>query len=110
MPTPFFANATLGAYNKMGAENARAANAAPRPLDQFTYLARLGAYVRGDGKLCDGAGRPIEFFRHYDAGAPLPADMEQRAHEELRSLREKARKGECSLVVISRDPKLPPPE
>lgn len=44
-PTPFYLNATAGAYNKLGGENARASNATPRYLDGFTYLGRLAAYA-----------------------------------------------------------------
>ncbi len=43
-PTPFFLTATAGAVNKLGAENSRASNGAPRPMDNFTYLGRLAAY------------------------------------------------------------------
>jgi hypothetical protein len=41
LPTDTFANATLGLYNKLGAENTRAANDTARPLSGFTYLGRL---------------------------------------------------------------------
>ena len=44
LPTDFFLTATLGAYDKMGAGNARQAPAGPRPLDEFTYLGRLNTY------------------------------------------------------------------
>lgn len=44
-PTPFYLTATGGAYNKLGAENARADNAVARPMDNFTYLGRLAAYA-----------------------------------------------------------------
>ncbi len=44
-PTPFYLTATGGFYNKLGGENARAANAVARPLQSFTYLARLAAYT-----------------------------------------------------------------
>jgi hypothetical protein len=44
-PTPFYLNATFGAYNKMGADNHRAENATARPLDEFTYLGRLATYA-----------------------------------------------------------------
>ncbi|MBI2386518.1 MAG: hypothetical protein HYV14_10950 [Elusimicrobia bacterium] len=44
-PTPFYLNATAGAYNKLGGENARADNAAARPMESFTYLGRLAAYA-----------------------------------------------------------------
>lgn len=45
LPTDFFLSATVGAYNKMGADNLRQDNAAGRPLDEFTYLARLNTYA-----------------------------------------------------------------
>lgn len=44
-PTPFYLNATAGAYNKLGGENARAANATARSLESFTYLGRLSSYA-----------------------------------------------------------------
>ena len=43
-PTDTYINATVGSYNKMGADNTRADNAIARPLDEFTYLGRLSAY------------------------------------------------------------------
>lgn len=44
-PTPFYLTAVGGVYNKLGGENARADNAAARPLQSFTYLGRLAAYA-----------------------------------------------------------------
>lgn len=44
-PTPFYLTATAGAYNKLGGDNARAANADARTMDNFTYLGRLAAYT-----------------------------------------------------------------
>lgn len=41
LPTEHYVNATLGMYNKLGAENARAANNVPRSLNGFTYLGRV---------------------------------------------------------------------
>lgn len=41
LPTERYANAILGVYNKLGAENTRAANAAPRSLNGFTFLGRV---------------------------------------------------------------------
>ncbi|HAM36377.1 MAG TPA: hypothetical protein DEB40_05900 [Elusimicrobia bacterium] len=43
-PADAYVNATVGAYNKMGADNLRADNAAARPLEEFTYLGRVNAY------------------------------------------------------------------
>lgn len=43
-PTPFYLTATGGAFNKLGATNARADNAVARPMNGFTYLGRLAAY------------------------------------------------------------------
>jgi len=40
-PIPHYLTFTLGAYNKIGAENERADNAVPRDLDAFTYLGRI---------------------------------------------------------------------
>ena len=72
-------------------------------------LARLGAYVRGDGKLCDGAGRPIEFYRHSESAMSPGRDFEQRAQEQWQKLHERERKGEISVIEIRRDPNLPAP-
>jgi len=44
-PTPFYLTATAGAYNKLGGDNARRANADARTMDNFTYLGRLAAYT-----------------------------------------------------------------
>lgn len=41
LPTEHYVNATLGMYNKLGAENTRAANGVPRSLNGFTYLGRV---------------------------------------------------------------------
>lgn len=41
VPTPFFLRATLGGYNKMGAENERLDDTRPRAWSRFTYLGRL---------------------------------------------------------------------
>jgi hypothetical protein len=45
VPTPFFLRATLGGYNKMGAENERLDDTRPRAWSRFTYLGRLQTYV-----------------------------------------------------------------
>ncbi|MBI5630623.1 MAG: hypothetical protein HY921_07050 [Elusimicrobia bacterium] len=45
LPTRFYANVVLGAYNKLGAQNDRADNATGRGLDRFTYLGRASAYA-----------------------------------------------------------------
>jgi hypothetical protein len=44
VPVNFFLNATVGSYNKMGAENERQSNQGTRPMDEFTYLGRLNTY------------------------------------------------------------------
>ena len=41
VPIPHYLSVTLGAYNKIGAENERADNAIRRDPDEFTYLARV---------------------------------------------------------------------
>lgn len=41
LPTAHYVNATLGMYNKLGAENTRAANDVTRSLNAFTYLGRV---------------------------------------------------------------------
>ena len=43
-PTPFFLRATLGGYNKMGAENERLDDTKSRAWSRFTYLGRLQTY------------------------------------------------------------------
>ena len=45
LPTELFLTATFGAYDKIGADNARQDPAGSRPLDEFTYLGRLNTYV-----------------------------------------------------------------
>lgn len=44
-PTPFFLRATLGGYNKIGAENERLDDSKSRSWSRFTYLARLNTYA-----------------------------------------------------------------
>lgn len=43
-PLPFYLNATLGAYEKIGAENTRR-RSGESPLNSFTYLGRLATYA-----------------------------------------------------------------
>ena len=43
-PTPFFLRATLGGYNKLGAENERLDDTKSRSWSRFTYLGRLNTY------------------------------------------------------------------
>jgi hypothetical protein len=43
-PTPFFLRATVGGYNKIGAENEQVSNLKPRSASRFTYLGRLHTY------------------------------------------------------------------
>ena len=43
-PTPFFLRATVGGYNKIGAENERLDNNKSRSWSRFTYLGRLATY------------------------------------------------------------------
>ncbi len=79
------------------------------PVTVDEKLARLGAYVSEDGKMRDGAGRPIEFFRHFDGGMSPGPDFLARHHERLTQLQQKQRRGECTLIEITRDPWLPGP-
>jgi hypothetical protein len=44
-PTPFFLRATVGGYNKIGAENERVDNSKSRSWSRFTYLGRLSTYL-----------------------------------------------------------------
>jgi hypothetical protein len=44
-PLDQYVTFTLGAYNKIGAENFRVKNFDPRPLDQFTYLFRPSTFI-----------------------------------------------------------------
>jgi hypothetical protein len=43
-PTPFFLRGTMGAYNKVGAENERVDNTKFRAWSRFTFLSRLSTY------------------------------------------------------------------
>ena len=43
-PTPFFLRATVGGYNKIGADNEQVDNLKPRSASRFTYLGRLNTY------------------------------------------------------------------
>jgi len=43
-PTPFFLRATVGGYNKLGAENERLDDTKSRSWSRFTYLGRLQTY------------------------------------------------------------------
>jgi hypothetical protein len=43
-PTPFFMRATVGGYNKLGAENDRLDDTKSRAWSRFTYLGRLQTY------------------------------------------------------------------
>jgi hypothetical protein len=43
-PIPFFLRATVGGYNKIGAENERVDNSKSRSWSRFTYLGRLSTY------------------------------------------------------------------
>jgi len=44
-PLDQYVTVTLGAYNKIGAENFRVNNFEPRPLNQFTYLLRPATFI-----------------------------------------------------------------
>jgi hypothetical protein len=43
-PTPFFLRATVGGYNKIGADNEQVSNLKPRAASRFTYLGRIHNY------------------------------------------------------------------
>jgi len=43
-PTPFFLRATVGGYNKIGADNEQVDNTKSRSWSRFTYLGRLNTY------------------------------------------------------------------
>jgi hypothetical protein len=45
VPTDLYLMATVGAYDKMGANNTRQDPAGARPLDEFTYMGRLSTYL-----------------------------------------------------------------
>ncbi len=76
--TPFFLQGTLGAYNKIGADNTRLnqtdgngnGHAGGRPWDGFTYLARLFSYVPlGDDYGVDlGVSEALTPRQYYIAG------------------------------------------
>src|SRR4029453_1146690 len=42
-PTPFFLRATVGGYNKIGAENEQVRNLKPRSASRFTYIGPLNS-------------------------------------------------------------------
>ena len=44
-PTPFFLRGTVGAYNKVGAENDRVDNEKSRSWGRFSFLGRLSTYL-----------------------------------------------------------------
>jgi hypothetical protein len=44
-PVSQYLNLTLGAYNKVGADNDRVSNAQPRDLSKFTYLGRAATFI-----------------------------------------------------------------
>jgi hypothetical protein len=44
LPTDVYVNATAGMYDKIGADNARQDPSGSRPLNEFTYMARLNTY------------------------------------------------------------------
>lgn len=53
-PLPWYLTATVGAYNKIGAENDRVGNKTPRDLDKFTYLGRIAQFFAlGDNHSLD---------------------------------------------------------
>jgi hypothetical protein len=45
VPLQQFVTLTLGAYNKIGADNEQVSNLEPRPLDRFTYLAHPATFI-----------------------------------------------------------------
>ncbi len=45
VPLPQYLTLTAGAYNKLGAENDRVSNTAPRDFSQFTYLGRAATFL-----------------------------------------------------------------
>lgn len=51
-PVPFYFEGTVGAYNRLGADNTRTDIATARPFDRWTYLGRLHAY----GDVTDNVG------------------------------------------------------
>ncbi|HWP58874.1 MAG TPA: hypothetical protein VNL14_13360 [Candidatus Acidoferrales bacterium] len=69
-PTPFFLRATLGGYNKLGAENERVDDAKFRSWSRFTYLGRLHSYF----DLADNHSVELGASLAYTPDVRLPAD------------------------------------
>ena len=54
VPIPHYLSVTVGAYNKIGAENDRASNDVPRDPGEFTYLGRIAtSFNLGDAHTLD---------------------------------------------------------
>jgi hypothetical protein len=70
VPTPFFLRATLGGYNKIGAENDRVDDSKPRAWSRFTYLGRLQTYL----DLADNHGIELGSSLAYTPSIRIPEE------------------------------------
>ena len=69
-PTPFFLRATVGGYNKIGADNERVDNSKSRAWSRFTYLGRLNSYF----DLTDNHSVEVGASMAYTPSVRLPGD------------------------------------
>lgn len=69
-PTPFFLRATMGGYNKLGAENERLDDTKARAWSRFTYLGRLQTYF----DLTDHQSVELGTSLAYTPSIRIPAD------------------------------------
>jgi hypothetical protein len=69
-PIPFFLRATLGGYNKLGAENERLDDTKSRAWSRFTYLSRLHTYL----DLVDNHGIELGTSLAYTPSIRIPED------------------------------------
>jgi hypothetical protein len=71
-PTPFFLRATVGGYNKLGAENERLDDTKSRAWSRFTYLGRLQTYF----DLADNHSIELGSSVAFTPSIRIPADPE----------------------------------
>lgn len=67
-------------------------------------LVEIKAVVGQDGKLYDGAGRPIEFYREEIFGMDPGPDYYRQQQEYLEKLKQRAH-----VITMNWDPDIPPP-
>ena len=66
-PLEQYATLTLGAYNRIGAENPRVDNTVPRDLGQFTYLARPATFFNLTDSSSVDLGMSYAYTPHVDS-------------------------------------------